>query len=115
MKKLEDLNQVVYDPLASGLRLILCYIAKHRSAMPDEAVILPVCSDCGRPILNFENANLVYEEDGVSQPIGRAGRYSLIHQPARMAAYHVECDKSDGWWFRLSNVLKSDQRHKWEK
>lgn len=102
--------------------LKLFVIAQHEAGYCDEYLLLPICDGCGRPILDFEKANVIYDhgplKDPVQKPVDTGltlSRVPLLSlADVGISVFHWECDATPEdhftGWTRLSNVLREDQR-----
>jgi hypothetical protein len=83
---------------------------------------VPVCDVCQKPILNFEEANVVVKgwkpsaESRPAESLGSVDGTEFFRVPGVAVAVHFECDRHE-WkpWVRLSSVFGRDQRHPLEK
>jgi hypothetical protein len=78
---------------------------------------LPLCHMCHKPILDFEEANVVVLgfESAPQELLGTLDGAELFRVPGRAVVVHFACDQ--GWmpWVRASSVFCRDQRGPIEK
>jgi hypothetical protein len=100
-----------------GTRLIP--IALERKGQPGETYYVPECAACGRPILNFREANIstLGETEDELIPIGKLGDADAFVIPSAGAfAFCKTCDDtSHSPWVGAHCVFKNDQRYSFEK
>ena len=80
---------------------------------------VPECAVCHKPILNFDEGNLITVGLGDMVPgksLGTIGDAEIIRLPGVAIAVCFGCDEH-GWkpWNRLSSIFSRDQRHPAEK
>jgi hypothetical protein len=83
-----------------------------------ELVFLPVCAECGKPITDLDNANLVVantangsdENDADDTNEISADGMRLQRINGRVLAFHTQCDPGNHRpWVRASQVLRANQ------
>jgi hypothetical protein len=100
-----------------GTRLIPLML--QRKGFPSETYYVPECFECGKPILDFRDAN-VSTVDETSEdliPIGKLGNADAFLIPSAGAfAVCKMCDETGrGPWVTADCVFRDDQRHEFEK
>jgi hypothetical protein len=100
-----------------GTRLIPLML--EREGQPAEIFYVPECAECGRPILDFQMANIstVDETEQDLIPIGELGDANVSIIPSAGAfAFHKECDETGrSPWVTAHCVFQTDQRREFEK
>jgi len=100
-----------------GTRLVP--IALERKGQPAETFYVPECAACGRPILNFREANIstVRETEEELIPIGKLNDADAFIIPSSGAfAFCKTCDDTaHAPWIGAHCVFKHDQRYPFEK
>jgi hypothetical protein len=91
----------------------------ERKGQPAEIYYVPVCAECGDPILDFRSANVstLDETEDDLIPIGTLGDAKASIIPSKGAfAYHKHCDESGrSPWVGAHCVFQRDQRYAFEK
>jgi len=100
-------------------------IEYHHEGYMDEIVHLPICDGCGKPITNFEEANLISDmgplgdETKLGEVVGRLNGAPLRVQPCELKAFHFACDKTEDshftGWTRIGRVFRNEQQESWAK
>lgn len=100
-----------------GTRLIPLML--QRKGFPSETFYVPECLECGKPILDFREANVSVagETDAELIPIGKLDGADAFLIPSDGAfAIHKECDETGhGSWVGAHCVFRNDQRYEFEK
>jgi hypothetical protein len=120
-KRAARLESNVAPPPASnsnrGTRLIPLML--EREGQPAEIFYVPECAECGRPILDFQMANIstVDESEEDPIPIGKLGDANASIIPSAGAfAFHKDCDETGrSPWVTAHCVFQTDQRREFEK
>jgi hypothetical protein len=80
---------------------------------------LPTCGICGKPIVDFDQANVVVVgsalTDDPQESLGTVDGAELFRLPGKAVVVHFGCDQ--GWtpWVRATSVFCKDQRGPIEK
>jgi hypothetical protein len=100
-----------------GTRLIPLLL--QRKGVPAEIYYAPECLECGKPILDFREANVSVtgETDAELIPIGKLDDVDAFLIPSDGAfAVHKECDATGrGSWVSAHCVFRNDQRYAFER
>ena len=93
----------------------------HQLGLPDELLILPVCSTCTQPItdltMGIAVADFPFEQAwkpaGTIGSYGQYGNRPLKEVPGQLYFFHKgECDRLNGLYnIELDKIFKSDQRY----
>lgn len=100
-----------------GTRLIPLIL--QRKGFPSENCYVPECFECGKPILDFRDAN-VSTVDETSEDLIPIGKHddadAFLIPSARAFAVHKTCDETGrGPWAEATCVFRNDQRYDFEK
>jgi hypothetical protein len=91
----------------------------RRKGFGDEILYVPECASCGKPILDFQDANIsvVNEACRDEVPVGKvdtADAFEIISDGAW--AFHKSCDETGrSPWVSSNCVFRNDQRREFEK
>jgi len=100
-----------------GTRLVP--VALKRKGQSAEVFYVPECRSCGRPILDFREANVstLGETESDLNPIGKLGDADAFVIPCAGAfAFCKACDNTPhSPWVGAHCVFKRDQRYPFEK
>lgn len=90
-----------------------------RKGTPVEIFYAPRCRSCGKPILDFRDANVstVNETDDEPERIGKLGDAEVFLIPSDGAyVFCKQCDRSENKpWVDADCVFQSDQRRRFER
>ena len=107
------------SPAKNDVSTFLVPLLLKRKGVSDEIFYAARCRACGKPILDFRNANVstVGETDDKPKRIGKLGDAEVFLIPSDGAfVFCKQCDRSENKpWVDADCVFQSDQRHRFER
>jgi hypothetical protein len=92
-------------------------IEKHHFGEPDEIAFLPLCSACGKLIIDLRSANIEAIDD-TPMPAGEIDGLPTSQLPGPVYCFHKSCCELREWmgpWKQADTVIRNDQRYEWER